>query len=176
MTTTNQPHPTAIRITVEPCHIGADATDADCRAYADAMRERLAERWSDSEIDVVVSARTHGMPFVRVEMSDESDGSEIVEEIKTIGERALTDPETWAKTGDEEPQIEVSGNWTVPPSAQGQIVERAYCASSDGAQMVRRTTDRSDGLKSYDYAPMAEDFDPINDEPQADWRPCSVPE
>ncbi|MFA4945120.1 MAG: hypothetical protein WC789_10530 [Lentisphaeria bacterium] len=56
-------------------------------------------------------------------------------------------------------------SWTVPPAAQGQIVERAYAC--DDGRVYRRTTDRGDGSVSYQVRDLRDDeeFEPWQTEP-----------
>lgn len=60
--------------------------------------------------------------------------------------------------------------WTVPPAAQGQIIERAYAVDWEAGLMVRRDTDRADRSITYYTAPAPDTFEPWQTEPTAQWR------
>lgn len=63
--------------------------------------------------------------------------------------------------------IKAIDTWTVPPAAQGQIIERAYGVDWESEIMVRRETDRSDGSVSYYTAPAPAVWEPWQTEPKA---------
>jgi hypothetical protein len=57
-------------------------------------------------------------------------------------------------------------NYIIPPRNQGQIVEVSYAITPD--EVVRRTTDRSDGSVMFETADICDllgEFEPQNREP-----------
>lgn len=70
--------------------------------------------------------------------------------------------------------------FVVPPVNQGQLVEVAYGACDDG--IVRRTTDRSTAVVSYEIADWEDldgEYQPQNESPEVaeeSWRDAAVSE